>query len=340
MHSKGQGLLASLLMFIPLLAVPFVASIGVPWLSAKAKEEGVPLPDLTAPTLLSPGVGQSQSGRHSTEDLFAPVVRQAAVDLRLASQGSLSAEQNPHLRNASLVISHNPGWIDPFEAIKTAETQSQVPTASEIPLQGWAVQEPGSDFGPDEAPVPQEFFDAANENTELPLGENPFENPGTSDLAPTQSSDSLVAVLDSAFEDPIAQPRVNKDPGAFDPAKGLFKPPEATQATAPPAREIEPKPQVNPIKVAANSVNNIRTTSEPLSWESARIRLSQYGIKDYYLQPNPSQQVFHFHCSYTPPDNPRIKRVFEAEDPVALEAVRKVLAQLDSWTQRQVVNEN
>ena len=123
MQSKGQGLMASLLMFVPLLAVPFLATWGVPWLAAKSKsgdvEESGYLQDLS-----EAGVGQSLSGRHQTRDLFAPVDEEPIVDLKLSPASDIfqkpqAADQNPHLRNASLVVSHEKAWTDPFDEIES-----------------------------------------------------------------------------------------------------------------------------------------------------------------------------------------------------------------------------
>jgi hypothetical protein len=42
-------------------------------------------------------------------------------------------------------------------------------------------------------------------------------------------------------------------------------------------------------------------------------------------------QEYQFSCIYTPADNPRITYRFEAEAGEPLEAVKKVLAQIDDW---------
>ncbi len=158
MRSKAPGLMATLLMFVPLLAVPFLAGFGVPWLAAKSRGENLPIPDLSPP-LLESEIGHSHSGRHSAEDLFAPVTTQPAVDLRMKSDDTASQTpaqaQNPHLRNASLVVSHDGSWEDPFEApvrVSPAEQpleekpllrQAVNPTQTDpqTPLEGWTVQE-------------------------------------------------------------------------------------------------------------------------------------------------------------------------------------------------------
>jgi hypothetical protein len=342
MHSKGQGLLASLLMFIPLLAVPFVASFGVPWLSAKAKEDGSPLSQAVEPSRSQPGVGHSKTGMHSPEDLFAPVDRRAAVDLRFAP-----AVQNPHLRNASLVVSHKEGWVDPFESLSSAQGQNRKlssstsePPVPEDPLSGWTLQnEPPGDSQSD-APVPREFPSAKAHASEPEATANPFAEFEANASSPSKPEESQVAVSENAFDDPRGEARINSNPNAFDPSRPLFKENDRTQAAAPVVQAGTRREDMAPAKVSANSGNNVQESPKPLTWETARLRLEALGIKQFYVQENPNSRLFHFRCAYSPPDNPRVTRLFEAEAAEPLEAVRKVLAQVESWTERQSVRPN
>ena len=73
---------------------------------------------------------------------------------------------------------------------------------------------------------------------------------------------------------------------------------------------------------------------EALTWDTARARLKALGITHFYLQPDPNGKLYHFRCAYNPGGNTRINRLFEAEAEEPLEAVRKVLNQVESWTAR------
>ncbi len=172
------------------------------------------------------------------------------------------------------------------------------------------------------------------------VSKNPFAELEAEASFDSKTPETQVAVSDNAFEDPVASSRVNRDPNAFDASRPLFiqndkaESPAATRQ----ARMLEPSAQ--PAKVAANSGNNLHESQRPLTWETARVRLNELGIKDYYVQPHPSGEIFHFRCTYTPPDNPRITRLFEAEAAEPLEAVRKVLVQVENWTKRQTASSN
>ncbi len=135
---------------------------------------------------------------------------------------------------------------------------------------------------------------------------------------------------DTAFEDPKPEPKTTPDPGEINPSQTLFFESETPKA---PGSSVERKPTA---KAVANALNS----SPALTWQSARERLKAFGIKEYYLQPDPAGQQFLFRCTYTPPGNPRINRLFEAEAADPLEAVQKVLAQLESSTIRQTASAN
>jgi hypothetical protein len=74
-----------------------------------------------------------------------------------------------------------------------------------------------------------------------------------------------------------------------------------------------------------------RQDLEPLTWRTAVERLNSLGIRHFRLSPGERMQEYQFSCIYTPADNPRITYRFEAEAGEPLEAVKKVLAQIDDW---------
>lgn len=344
MRSKGQGLMATLLMFVPLLAVPVVATFGVPWLAAKAKSEGLPLPEFSNADITDAGVGQSRTARHSAEDLFAPVLDPPAVDLRMPSKEipnhpPAPTVQNPHLRNASLVVPQEESWNDPFASLPKRKPTfpSQDPkTESFTPPKGlgdWTIKDTPpqtpSPSATSEAPLPQEFPEPENEETAV-AGGNPFAEID-SELAKAKSFEPNVTVGSNAFEDPVPMPRVNRDPNRFDASRELFikknEPSSAPMQTA----EVTPPAEVEP-----NTPSTLRGKAPerpPLTWDTARAHLKKFGITQFYLQPDAMGEVFHFRCAYSG-GNSRINRVFEAQASDPLEAVGKVLTQLESYTAR------
>ncbi len=352
MRSKAPGLMATLLMFVPLLAVPFLAGFGVPWLAAKSRSENLPVPDLSPP-ILETEVGHSQTGRHSADDLFAPVSAKPAVDLRMTKDTTPAQTQNPHLRNASLVVSHDGPWIDPFDNPATPRqnpqpSQEETPpprqavnpdrAAPQQPLEGWTLKEPPAETSLPVAPDPNAEQSPREEL--LAEAKNPFSELDASAPSPAEIAKAPVSVVENAFENPGTPPRIDADPENLAAPRTLFggtnESPAPKQTAA-----LEPPEGIAPPAVTAPPAEGIRTPSptvrqppEPLTWQTAQARLKQLGIERYYLEPDPAGQVFLFRCAYSPPNNPRISRRFEAEAAEPLEAVRKVLQQVETWTAR------
>ncbi|MCA9070629.1 MAG: hypothetical protein KDA84_16980 [Planctomycetaceae bacterium] len=352
--------MATLLMFVPLLAVPIVATFGVPWLSAKVRTEGLAVPELPRSSSKATGVGQSRTARHSAEDLFAPVLEPPAVDLRMAtvemSQHHPAATgRNSHLKNASMVVTQEEAWNDPFarltERKPAPDTDAKQTDAFNPPndSDNWAIGDsppmtPGESLPP-EAPLPQEFPDPTKEET-TDTDENPFaaldSNSPPEEILESQTPEPQVEVGANAFNDPVPTPRVNRDPNQFDPTRELFLkndgPSSAPMRTAEVASLSPP-----PAAVESNTPNILKGVApkrEPLTWDSARARLKEFGISHFYLQPDAKGQVFHFRCAYSPGGNSRINRLFEAEAPNPLEAVGKVLDQLEASYPRASGNGN
>ncbi len=67
------------------------------------------------------------------------------------------------------------------------------------------------------------------------------------------------------------------------------------------------------------------------SWRGAVERLNQLGIRTYRLSPAAGEGRYHFMCLVTSADDPRISRRFEAESHEPLDAVGRVLAQVEEW---------
>ncbi|MBI3865118.1 MAG: hypothetical protein HY290_24860 [Planctomycetia bacterium] len=68
---------------------------------------------------------------------------------------------------------------------------------------------------------------------------------------------------------------------------------------------------------------------EQAGWQTAARRLKELGIRKYRLESQIEEQTFLFACTFASPQNPRVVRRFEAEADTPLEAVQKVLKQID-----------
>jgi hypothetical protein len=75
-------------------------------------------------------------------------------------------------------------------------------------------------------------------------------------------------------------------------------------------------------------------SGEARSWKAAVARLNALGIRDYQLQPGDRAGEFHFSCRLVSRTNPRVMQRFEAEAAEPLDAVERVLEQIDEWKAR------
>ena len=75
--------------------------------------------------------------------------------------------------------------------------------------------------------------------------------------------------------------------------------------------------------------------TEMLTWQQAVDRLNQLGIRTFRLTQDSSQNSYRFVCLVTSIDDPRISRRFEADSIYPLVAVADVLAQVENWNLHQ-----
>ena len=68
-----------------------------------------------------------------------------------------------------------------------------------------------------------------------------------------------------------------------------------------------------------------------LTWRQAVRRLNDLGIRRFHLEPGHDDADFHFACEFSPDNDLRITRRFEAEAAEPLQAVEFVLRQIDEW---------
>jgi hypothetical protein len=117
-------------------------------------------------------------------------------------------------------------------------------------------------------------------------------------------------------------------------------------ATAPGAIELtdlSDRPQAAlPVRQASRDVNARLGSSRSLTsrferslagltwWQAVR-RLNDLGIHRFRLEPGHDDADFHFACEFSPDNDSRITRRFEAEAAEPLQAVELVLRQIDEW---------
>ncbi len=77
-----------------------------------------------------------------------------------------------------------------------------------------------------------------------------------------------------------------------------------------------------------------------LTWKSARNRLTELGVTHFHLERGSTDDSFLFVCMFSPGDDPRVTRRFEAEAPEPLAAVDGVLGQIDTWMQRRFASQS
>ena len=74
------------------------------------------------------------------------------------------------------------------------------------------------------------------------------------------------------------------------------------------------------------------TAAANLRWREAVKRLNELGVQKYQLSQTEEPFVFQFACDLTHPDNPRITHRFQAEAGEPLQAVAKVIQQVETWS--------
>ena len=118
--SSGGGMLSASLMFIPLLAVPFLAAFGLPQFSPVAASSSDAPAAASAPSR-DPGVGE---GKHYTRnDLFLPFDEPSG-----AAGGPAPATEKPPVDGAG---GQTAAWTDPFQS--ATEPQSAAPSTDNGP---------------------------------------------------------------------------------------------------------------------------------------------------------------------------------------------------------------
>lgn len=305
MSSPNQGLWSTLAMFIPLLAVPFLAAIGIPQFTPTAASSEDEPPELGQLERVEIGVGESLHHGAGADDLFAPFAEDKARAGAAASQSSPARSE--------------PKWDDPFQQWGRADA----PPARE----------------------PRPAVSLENSQNEL-LGEAPGW-PGEARSSSANAGRQLRS-RDSAADDSISSAPPHEWLSLDDEAQSPFgggerqprpAPPEVSgrDDASSPARPFRGSPADDPpfaTGSASSEESQPNGVEKPLTWQEARRRLSELGIRDFQLNPGQGEGEFHFACTFTPPESPRVVHRFEAEASEPLAAVEKVIRQIEAWRGR------
>lgn len=304
MSSPNQGLWSTLAMFIPLLAVPFLAAIGIPQFTPTAASSEDAPPELGPLERVEIGVGESLHHGTRADDLFAPFTKDGA------RTGAAAGQPAPERSE--------PKWDDPFQQWGTAEA----PPARE-PRPAVTLDEPRGEPLGDAPGWPGSTRSSANAGRQL-------RDPDSAASASTASAPAHEWLsLDDEARSPFGDRERQDRPAP--PA------PPDRHSDAPAGRPFTDAPAENPLFETGDADREeTRPTidKKPLTWQAAVRRLGDLGIRDFQLKPGQGEGQFHFACTFTPPESPRIVHRFEAEALEPLAAVEKVIRQIEAWRGR------
>src|SRR5262245_27883244 len=305
MHGSASGPLGALLLIAPLAAIPVFAIVGVPQFAplAASPSDDEDFDDLgDSTTTLESRPADSPARGRSADDLFAPF-----------------PESNPRSEPSDAGRARGRQLSGPSIRGRAAAAAAVLPNADA--LDHWEVR------------------------------------PGTLEALPSRGSDEIASVAPATGtqlgdelripSDDLEDGRISSDEFRSD----LLKPDADRPRKNAPAGE-RGIPRMSPGQRTESPKNGVEgpgtpsrlpelpgdAMSEQSGWQAAARRLKDLGIRKYRLESQIEEQTFTFSCTFASPDNPRIVRRFEDDADTPLEAVQKVLAQIDEWRARDVRN--
>lgn len=284
----------TLLMFLPLVAIPLLAIFGIPeFRPVSASSPTEPYPQL------SPPPGSERPGSLPAGNRFPNETDRKGLP------ASPAGFRESGLRSTAL-----PRRADPFHS---AETRQQPVQTAETKWNGWQI-----DAG--RLPGSQQANRAATHQPQQPLiagGQSPVsladkDRAGT-DRAPAPAGNDAAATRGGP---PRKTQRLAEDHPAhqFD-------------------RTVEQKLRERGL-LPVTGTRSAQRGRTNLTWHQAIERLNQLGITDFVLQPGSRPQQFLFSCLYSPQENPGVVYRFEGEHTEPLQAVLDVLQQIEEHLQR------
>lgn len=348
MRSTASGAFSTILLLVPILAIPALAVFGIPQLA--------PLPEAEALSVRS-------GSDDELDEADAPTAHSAADHDSIDGESrrgiaTNSQDENPRRGSA---VARDESWPEGSQdsrspAAGRGRSGEKLPGSSRdrsmaALAQGATTRAGGASSersGPDEAWAAEPDLSAPSELIRTAATGGRAGN--RKDLVRTAGLDfdprrDPRAIGGSQGPDDHWSAEAGDDsrrmPGqatelAADPrmmARGFRRQPMEHVRDASGAAGKKPKP-----KAAVESSREDRAEDrESLTWQAAVDRLNELEIHNFRLEPGSEPHQFIFICSYTPADNPKISYRFEAEAHEPLRAVEKVLEQIDQWrSHRQV----
>lgn len=304
-----QSLFKTLLMLVPMTAVPVMAIFGIPQffpVSASPFERAVQAERAAQPMEHRAGQSDALQVRSiSTEpakslDLFQPY----DASVRESNSGKAGVVANAA---SSELARRRIAWQDPLAGLRASSTSDRQ-----------AVPGSASRFNSGKSAASsaeQKQFHAANRSVAESFSGQAAVSPRRSTTG--TSSDPEIA-HDVTDRERSYQRATNRQTGVTPMTRSSNDPGRHTQFTA----------------TDQTQHRNI-VQAEAISWRQAVDRLNELGIRTYRLAPDSKQNGYRFVCLVTSIDDPRISRRFESESPDPLAAVGNVLAQVENWNLHQ-----
>ena len=312
MRSRLHGTFATLLLLIPVGAIPALAIFGIPQF---------------APVVVSPRHEGHEGDRERREGRSA---RGPADDLfqdeeDFASRGEAGTSSSRTVDGASGRIGDAVAVPVRHASRNTSPDQigAEQRDAGEQPINGlnrvpsWA----------DDLPL-------KTRQASVQRGDSRLEQFGNNSTLPPQHEPDLRPFTRSAADRSDAVPARRATQGEQGGGQVRQAGNDAFAATAPQGFQRQrglPLDRTGSVPaVASGDV----ATPDVLTWKTAVRQLNALEIRNFRIEPGRQPSQFIFICSYTPTDSPRISYRFEAEADEPLKAVEKVLAQIGEWQQR------
>ncbi|MFT4555562.1 MAG: hypothetical protein ACI92S_000894 [Planctomycetaceae bacterium] len=315
-----QSLFKTLLMLIPMTAVPVMAVFGIPqFFPVSASPSARTHESTDYGRMFERRVGQSDAllvrsvstSHPSSVDLFEPYDN---VRSQRSSSGGVVANAS-----SSKLARRRLSWRDPLAGSANTRTEVSLRTTST----GMSPSTGTSPGGGARSARPSATISRSRRGEETASGN-----------APSVTGQAAVPPRAAPPSRTTNSPASAEATGDASPAAGLSNRPTEAAASLKDAR-----PDVGNAGRYSRLASDGRATAsatrsgqvETLTWQQAVDRLNQLGIRTFRLTPNTDQNGYRFVCLVTSVDDPRISRRFEAESIDPLVAVGDVLAQVENW---------
>lgn len=293
-----QSLFKTLLMLIPMTAVPMMAIFGIPqFFPVSASPSARTSETSNSGQILERRVGQSDALLIRDVSMSKP----ASIDL---FQPYDSSDQPRRLQSGDVVANASSSelerrrhsWRDPLGGSPSTRTEVSLRTTSNATLSDSRLRNSGPSSATSQSPSD---VDSSSRNALSFSGQA---------AVPPQSVSARSADIRTAA---VSSEEVRSD-----------------GSTAGRYARLTSGGHENP--TASRSAQ-----SETLTWQQAVDRLNELGIRTFRLTPDSSQNGYRFVCLVTSIDDPRISRRFEVESIDPLVAVADVLEQVENWNLHQ-----